>query len=388
MNVPTTIDAAAWLGKYLEGADGDTDLARAMLGAFAEALMRPRRRCSATPAMASAATERENSRNGYRLRPWDTRVGTRSSWPCPSSAGASTAPSSCSSRGGGPNKPWCRWSVRPTWKGSRRAGSTTWSRPWASTGSPSPRSRAWPKSSTRWSPSSRSARSTRGPYRYLWIDALTQRVREGGRVVNVSAVIATAVNARGQARDRRPRHRHDRGHRGVDGVPAGPGGPGAQRGRAGHLRRPRGHQGRHRPGLRRGLVAAVPHPLHGQPRLSLRQGELAHDRHLGALDLRAARPRHHLEPAGRRHRQADPGRASATSSPTCSTRPTTSWPSAPSRPSTGDRSAPTTPRSDSTRRSAGAPTSWASSPTAGPSSASSARSSPNRPTSGPSPGAT
>jgi transposase-like protein len=38
----------------------------------------------------------------------------------------------------------------------------------------------------------------RGPYRYLWIDALTQRVREGGRVVNVSVVIATATNAEGQ----------------------------------------------------------------------------------------------------------------------------------------------------------------------------------------------
>ena len=36
-----------------------------------------------------------------------------------------------------------------------------------------------------------------GPYRYLWIDALTQRVREGGRVVNVAAVIATAVNNEG-----------------------------------------------------------------------------------------------------------------------------------------------------------------------------------------------
>src|SRR5258708_30127745 len=34
-----------------------------------------------------------------------------------------------------------------------------------------------------------------GPYRYLWIDALTQRVREGGRVVNVSAVVATSGNA-------------------------------------------------------------------------------------------------------------------------------------------------------------------------------------------------
>jgi hypothetical protein len=37
-----------------------------------------------------------------------------------------------------------------------------------------------------------------GPYRYVWIDALTQKVREGGRVVNVSAVIATAVNNEGR----------------------------------------------------------------------------------------------------------------------------------------------------------------------------------------------
>ena len=39
MTVPTTVDASSWLSKYLEGADGDIDLARAMLGAFAEALM-------------------------------------------------------------------------------------------------------------------------------------------------------------------------------------------------------------------------------------------------------------------------------------------------------------------------------------------------------------
>jgi transposase-like protein len=37
-----------------------------------------------------------------------------------------------------------------------------------------------------------------GPYRYLWIDGLTQKVREGGRVVNVAAVIATAANAEGR----------------------------------------------------------------------------------------------------------------------------------------------------------------------------------------------
>jgi transposase-like protein len=37
-----------------------------------------------------------------------------------------------------------------------------------------------------------------GPYTYVWMDALTQKVREGGRVVNVAVVIATAVNAEGR----------------------------------------------------------------------------------------------------------------------------------------------------------------------------------------------
>ena len=36
------------------------------------------------------------------------------------------------------------------------------------------------------------------PYPYLWLDALTQKVREGGRVVNVCVVVATAVNGHGQ----------------------------------------------------------------------------------------------------------------------------------------------------------------------------------------------
>ena len=37
-----------------------------------------------------------------------------------------------------------------------------------------------------------------GPYRYVWVDALTQKVREAGRIVNVSVVIATAVNREGR----------------------------------------------------------------------------------------------------------------------------------------------------------------------------------------------
>ncbi|MHB2029108.1 MAG: hypothetical protein ACYCPT_09860 [Acidimicrobiales bacterium] len=73
MNVPTTIDAGAWLSKYLEGANGDTDLTRSMLGAFAEAI-----RNSGVDAvqrwLRRTIPERENSRNGYRTRLCDTRL--------------------------------------------------------------------------------------------------------------------------------------------------------------------------------------------------------------------------------------------------------------------------------------------------------------------------
>src|SRR5258708_7261549 len=37
-----------------------------------------------------------------------------------------------------------------------------------------------------------------GPYTFVWIDALTQKVREGGRTGNVHALIATGVNADGK----------------------------------------------------------------------------------------------------------------------------------------------------------------------------------------------
>ena len=100
-----------------------------------------------------------------------------------------------------------------------------------------------------------------GPYRYLWIDALTQKVREGGRVVNVSAVIATAVNAEGR-----------REIVGFDivttedtaawtGVPAVAGGPGPGRGRAGHLRRPRRHQSGDRRGAGRRVAGSGAEPI-------------------------------------------------------------------------------------------------------------------------------
>jgi putative transposase len=36
-----------------------------------------------------------------------------------------------------------------------------------------------------------------GPYTYVWVDALTQKVRERGRIINVTVVIAVGVNRDG-----------------------------------------------------------------------------------------------------------------------------------------------------------------------------------------------
>ena len=47
-----------------------------------------------------------------------------------------------------------------------------------------------------------------GPYPYLWLDALTQKVREDGRIVNVSVVVGDGGQWRGQAGD----HRDGRGY--------------------------------------------------------------------------------------------------------------------------------------------------------------------------------
>ena len=37
-----------------------------------------------------------------------------------------------------------------------------------------------------------------GPYTYLWIDALVVKCREDGCIVNIAAMIATAINREGR----------------------------------------------------------------------------------------------------------------------------------------------------------------------------------------------
>ncbi|MDA8392167.1 MAG: IS256 family transposase [Actinomycetota bacterium] len=197
MTVPTTIDAGAWLGKYLEAGDADTDLPRAMLAAFAEALMSAQASMQCNAGYGERTDERENSRNGYRVRPWDTRVGTvdlaipklRQGVYSPEfllqprrRAEQALIAVVCQAYVEGVSTRRVDDLVKAM--GIEGISKSEVSRMAAELDQKVAEFRDRPLDA--------------GPYRYLWIDALTQRVREGGRVVNVSAVIATACNAEGR----------------------------------------------------------------------------------------------------------------------------------------------------------------------------------------------
>jgi transposase-like protein len=197
VTVPTNIDAAGWLRNHLEGDDGDGDLARAMLKAFAESLMSAEASMQCQAAYGERTPERANSRNGHRERRWDTRVGTID-LAVPKLREGSYFP---------------EWLLRFR-RRAEQALVTVVAQAYVegvSTRrvedlvqamgidgiSPSEVSRLAGELDTKVT-EFRERPLASGPYRYVWIDALTQKVREGGRVVNVAAVIATAVNAEGQ----------------------------------------------------------------------------------------------------------------------------------------------------------------------------------------------
>ena len=153
-----------------------------------------------------------------------------------------------------------------------------------------------------------------GPYTYVWVDALTQKVREGGRVVNVAVVIATGVNAEG--------HREILGFDLIT-TEDGAGWTAFLRGLVA-----RGLSGvalvisdahrpgrRHRLGAARGHLAAVPGPLRAQPAHPGAEDRPVHGGHPDPLDLRAARRRPGPGPARPGGRAARAERFAATPPP-------------------------------------------------------------------------
>ena len=197
MTVPTTIDATAWLSKYLAGEDGDSDLAREMMKSFAEALMSAQASLQCNAGYNERADERENYRNGYRTRQWDTRVGSID-LSVPKLRKGVYSPEFLLMPRRRAEKALLAVICQAYVEGvsTRRVDDLV---------------KAMGMQGISKSEVSRIAEELdvkvkefrerlldQGPYRYLWIDALTQRVREGGRVVNVSLVVATVVNREGR----------------------------------------------------------------------------------------------------------------------------------------------------------------------------------------------
>jgi putative transposase len=192
--VPDTLDALDWLRKHLE-ADGN-DLVRDMLQAFAERLMAAEADALCGAGYGERSPERVNSRNGYRHRELDTRAGTID-LAIPKLREGSYYPG---------------WLLEPRRRAERALTQVVCQCyvEGVSTRRVDDVVRAMGIEGISKSQVSRLARELdavveafrnrpldAGPYTYLWLDALTQKVREGGRIVNVAVVIATAVNANG-----------------------------------------------------------------------------------------------------------------------------------------------------------------------------------------------
>jgi putative transposase len=197
MTVVSTIDAGGWLSKFFEADDADVDLPRAMLQAFAEALMSAQASLQCGAGYGERSEERENSRNGYRRRRWDTRVGTIDLAVPKLRQGVYSPEFLLTPRRRAEQAlvaVICQAYVEGV--STRRVDDVV---------------KAMGIEGMSRSEVSRLAGELdglvaefrdrpldAGPYRYVWIDALSQRVREGGRVVNVAAVIATAANCEGR----------------------------------------------------------------------------------------------------------------------------------------------------------------------------------------------
>ena len=191
----TTMDLLGWLRKQLE--DADADLLREMVRSFAEALMSAEVDALCGAPYGSRAPQRTNVRNGYRSRRWDTRTGTID-LAIPKVRQGSYFPD------------WLLEARRRSERALVQVVAECYVRG-VSTRRVDGLVKTLGIEGISKSQVSQLAKELDGmvedfrlrpldggPYTYLWIDALTQKCRDGGRIVNVATVIATGVNGDGR----------------------------------------------------------------------------------------------------------------------------------------------------------------------------------------------
>lgn len=189
-----SIDPARFLRDQLESAS--PDLLRSMLSTFIDALMSAEANALCGAEYGTSSADRVNTRNGYRHRDFDTRAGTldvaipklRSGTYFPdwllerrkrAEAALTSVVATCYLLG---------VSTRRMDKLVESLGITRLSKSQVS---------VMAKELDEHVAQFRTRPLDQGPYAFLAADALVLKVREGGRVVNVHALIATGVNADG-----------------------------------------------------------------------------------------------------------------------------------------------------------------------------------------------
>ena len=171
------------------------DLLREMIRAFAQKMMDAEVEVACGAGYGEVSPSRVNSRNGYRPREWDTRAGTVE-LAIPKLRHGSYFPSFLEHRRRAERalasvvatSYLLGVSTRRVEKLAASLGVTGLSKSQVS---------AMAAELDEMVEGFRSRRLDGGPYTFVWIDALTQKVREGGRTVNVHCLVATGVNADG-----------------------------------------------------------------------------------------------------------------------------------------------------------------------------------------------
>ena len=191
---PKSIDLSEFMTEHLERAE--PDLLRSMLKTFVEALMSTEADAVCGAEYGSRSPKRVNSRNGYRPREWDTRAGTVEVG-IPKLRSGTYFPDWLLERRKRAEKAMVSVvatcyllgvSTRRMEKLVEQLGITRLSKSQVS---------VMARELDEHVESFRTRPLDQGPYTFVAADALTMKVREGGRVVKVAVMVATGVNAEG-----------------------------------------------------------------------------------------------------------------------------------------------------------------------------------------------
>ncbi|MFN2593947.1 MAG: IS256 family transposase [Actinomycetota bacterium] len=188
------MDAVGWLRKPVE--EAEPDLLREMVQVFAETLMGADADAFCNAAFGERSTKRTNRRNGYRSRRWDTRAGTID-LRVPKLRSGSYFPDWLLERHRRAEQALIACVVECYVRGvsTRRVDGVV--KTLGLEGMSKSQVSELCKMLDEQVEAFRNRPLDQGPYTYVWMDALVVKVREQGRIVNVAAVIATAVNADG-----------------------------------------------------------------------------------------------------------------------------------------------------------------------------------------------